>query len=133
MGKVKSYDKNIYPCIRDAVYEIMDHHLLVMGNTSIYAASALNDVLFFLCENDIKHEYIVIPAPYGAECDEVISLVWMEDKGCENEVWYSRGETEAKKNFRVNLVVSAKDECEIENWLANVSEVELMDWSVNEV
>ena len=133
MGKVKSYDKNIYPCIRDAVYEIMDHHLLVMGNTSIYAASALNDVLFFLCENDIKHEYTVIPAPYGAECDEVISLVWMEDKGCENEVWYSRGETEAKKNFRVNLVVSAKDECEIENWLANVSEVELMDWSVNEV
>lgn len=130
MGKVKSYDKNIYPCIRDAVYEIMDHHLLVMGNTSIYAASALNDVLFFLCENDIKHEYTVIPAPYGAECDEVISLVWMEDKGCENEVWYSRGETDSKKNFRVSLVVSAKDECEIENWLANVSEIELMDWSV---
>ena len=130
MGKVKSYDKNIYPCIRDAVYEIMDRHLLVMGNISIYAASALNDVLFFLCENDIKHEYTVIPAPCGAECDEVISLVWMEDKGCENEVWYSRGETEAKKNFRVSLVVSAKDECEIENWLANVSEVELMDWSV---
>ena len=130
MGKVKYYDKNIYPCIRDAVYEIMDRHLLVMGNTSIYEASALNDVLFFLCENDIKHEYTVIPAPYGTECDEVISLVWMEDKGCENEVWYSRGETEAKKNFRVNLVVSAKDECEIENWLANVSEVELMDWSV---
>ena len=130
MGKVKSYDKNIYPCIRDAVYEIMDRHLLVMGNASIYAASALNDVLFFLCENGIKHEYTVIPAPYGAECDEVISLVWMEDKGYENEVWYSRGETETKKNFRVNLVVSAKDECEIENWLANVSEVELMDWSV---
>lgn len=130
MSKIQTYDKNIYPCIRDAVYEIMDRHLLVMGNTSIYAASALNDVLFFLCENDIKHEYTVIPAPYSAECDEVISLVWMEDKGCENEVWYSRGETEAKKNFRVSLVVSAKDECEIENWLANVSEVELMDWSV---
>ena len=130
MSKVKSYDKNIYPCIRDAVYEIMDRHLLVMGNTSIYAASALNDVLFFLCENDIKHEYTVIPAPYGAECDEVISLVWMEDKGCENEIWYSRGETDSKKNFRVSLVVSAKDECEIESWLANVSEVELMDWSV---
>ena len=130
MPKIQIYDKNIYPCIRDAVYEIMDRHLLVAGNTSIYAAAALNDVLFFLCENDIKHEYTVIPAPYGAECDKVISLVWMEDKGCENEVWYSRGETDSKKNFRVNLVVSAKDECEIENWLANVSEVELMDWSV---
>ena len=129
MGKVKSYDKNIYPCIRDAVYEIMDRHLLVMGNASIYAAAALNDVLFFLCENGIKHEYTVIPA-LCTEYDEVISLVWMEDKGYENEVWYSRGETEAKKNFRVSLVVSAKDECEIENWLANVSEVELMDWSV---
>ena len=129
MGKVKTYDKNIYPCIRDAVYEIMDRHLLVAGNASIYAAAALNDVLFFLCENGIKHEYTVIPTLCMAY-DEVISLVWMEDKGCENEVWYSRGETEAKKNFRVNLVVSAKDECEIENWLANVSEVELMDWSV---
>lgn len=130
MSKIQTYDKNIYPCIRDAVYEIMDRHLLMAGNTSIYAAAALNDVLFFLCESGIKHEYTVIPAPYGAECDEVISLVWMEDKGCENEVWYSRGETDAKKNFRVSLVVSAKDECEIENWLANVSEVEVMDWSV---
>ena len=66
----------------------------------------------------------------GVECAVQRTPKWMEDKGCENEVWYSRGETEAKKNFRVNLVVSAKDECEIENWLANVSEVELMDWSV---
>lgn len=130
MSKIQGYDRNLYPCLRDAVYEIMDRHLLVAGNTPIYAATALNDVLFFLCENDIKHEYTVIPAPYGAECDEVISLVWLEDKSCENEVWYSRGETGSKKNFRVNLVVSAKDECEIENWLANVSEVELMDWSV---
>ena len=129
MSKIQTYDKNIYPCIRDAVYEIMDRHLLVAGNASIYAAAALNDVLFFLCENGIKHEYTVIPA-LCTEYDEVISLVWMEDKGCENEVWYSRGETDSKKNFRVNLVVSAKDECEIENWLANVSEVELMDWSV---
>ena len=132
MSKIQTYDKNIYPCIRDAVYEIMDRHLLVAGNTPIYAAAALNDVLFFLCENDIKHEYTVVPAPYGAECDEVISLVWMEGKNCENEVWYSRGETDSKKNFRVNLVVSAKDECEIENWLANVSEVELMDWGIEQ-
>ena len=130
MSKIQTYDKNIYPCVRDAVYEIMDRHLLEMGSVSIFEAAALNDVLFFLCENGIKHEYTVIPAPYGAEFDEVISLVWMEGKGCENEVWYSRGETEAKKNFRVSLVVSAKDECEIETWLANVSEVELMDWSV---
>lgn len=130
MSKIQIYDKNFYPCIRDAVYEIMDRHLLVAGNIPIYAATALNDALFFLCENDIKHEYTVIPAPYGAECDEIISLVWMEDRGCKNEVWYSRGETDTKKNFRVSLVVSAKDECEIENWLASVSEVEVMDWSV---
>ena len=130
MSKIQIYDKNIYSCIRDAIYEFMDRHLLVAGNTPIYAAAALNDVLLFLCENDIKHEYTVIPAPYGAECDEIISLVWIEGKGCENEVWYSRGEIDLKKNFRVNLVVSAKNECEIENWLAKVSEVELMDWSV---
>ena len=130
MSKIQSYDKNIYPCIRDAVYEIMDRHLLVAGDVSIYDAAALNDVLFFLCENGIKHEYITMPALCRAECDEVISLVWMVDKDYGNEVWYSRGETDAKKNFRVSLVVSAKDECEIENWLANVSEVEVMDWSV---
>ena len=130
MSKIQTYDKNIYPCIRDAVYEIMDRHLLVAGDVSIYDVAALNDVLFFLCENGIKHEYIIMPAPSRAECDEVISLVWMEDKDYGNEVWYSRGETDSKKNFRVNLVVSAKDECEIENWLANVSEVEVMDWSV---
>ena len=129
MSKIQTYDKNIYPCIRDAVYEIMDRHLLVMGSASIYDAAALNDVLFFLCENGIKHVYTVVPA-LCTEYDEIISLVWMEDKDCENEVWYSRGETDSKKNFRVSLVVSAKDECEIENWLANVSEVELMDWSV---
>ena len=130
MSKIQSYDKNIYPCIRDAVYEIMDRHLLVAGDVSIYDAAALNDVLFFLCENGIKHEYITMPAPFRAECDEVISLVWMEGKDYGNEVWYSRGETDAKKNFRVSLVVSAKDECEIENWLANVSDVVVMDWSV---
>lgn len=97
MSKIQSYDKNIYPCIRDAVYEIMDRHLLVAGDVSIYDAAALNDVLFFLCENGIKHEYITMPAPSRAECDEVISLVWMEDKDYGNEVWYSRGETDAKK------------------------------------
>ena len=50
MSKIQSYDKNIYPCIRDAVYEIMDRHLLVAGDVSIYDAAALNDVLFFLCK-----------------------------------------------------------------------------------
>ena len=133
MGKVKSYDKNIYPCIRDAVYEIMDHHLLVMGNISIYAASALNDVLFFLCENDIKHEYTVIPAPYGADCDEIISLVWMEDKGCENEVWYSRGEAFPKSHYRVSLVVAADNMEEVESWITNITEIDVCDWSVDEV
>ena len=133
MTKVKSYDKSLYPCIRDAVYEIMDRYLLVMGNTPIYAASALNDVLFFLCENDIKHEYTVIPAPYGAECDEVISLVWMEGKDCKNEVWYSRGSTPTKKHYRVSMLVETDNKDEITNWIANVNEVNVCDWSINEV
>ena len=66
MSKVKSLDKSLYPSIYDAVYEIMDKHLLVAADNPIYHAKALEEVCFFLAENDIKHQYTIIPAPAGA-------------------------------------------------------------------
>ena len=133
MGKVKTYDKNIYPCIRDAIYEIMDEHLLVMGANSIYHGNALRDVCFFLAENNIQHEYIIIDAPLGAECDQIISLVWMEPGAVGNEVWYSRGEAFPKTHYRVTAIVVADSEEEVENWITNAEEIEVCDWSMEEL
>lgn len=91
MTKVKSFDKNLYPCIADAIYEIMDKHLLVAANNSIYGAKALEEACFFLAENDIPHSYTILPAPAGAECDEIVSLVWSDSGKAYGEVWFSRG------------------------------------------
>lgn len=136
MSKVKTFDKNLYPSVTDAIYEIMDKHLLVAANNSIYGSKALNDVLFFLCENDIKHQYTVIPAPAGAECDEIISIVWIEGKSYGNEVWYSRGKT-GKNNYRVTLAVEAEALYKVEDWVTtltyNNDEIDITDWSVEEV
>ena len=131
--KVKNFDKSLYPSIADAIYEIMDEHLLVAGNVSIYDARSLEEVCFFLAENNIQHEYTILPAPAGAECDQVISLVWMEPGAVGNEVWYSRGEAFPKKHYRVSLLVAADDIEEVESWIANATEVDVCDWSVEEV
>ena len=86
MTKVKALDRSLYPSISDAIYEIMDKHLLVAADNPIYGGKALSEVLFFLCENNILHQYTIIPAPAGAECDEIISLVWIQNwevkEGC---------------------------------------------------
>ena len=63
MSKIKSLDKSLYPSITDAIYEIMDRYLLVAADNSIYHAKALEEACFFLAENDIQHQYTVIPAP----------------------------------------------------------------------
>ena len=133
MTKVKSFDKNLYPCIADAIYEIMDKHLLIAANNSIYGAKALEEVCFFLAENDIKHQYTIIPAPAGAECDEIISLMWVDGASYGNEVWYSRGKAFAKDHFRVTLVVAAESNEEVVNWISNIDEIEVCDWSVEDV
>lgn len=133
MTKVKSFDKNLYPCIADAIYEIMDKHLLIAANNSIYGAKALEEVCFFLAENDIKHQYTIIPAPVGAECDEIVSLMWVDGASYGNEVWYSRGKAFVKDHFRVTLVVAAESNEEVVNWISNIDEIEVCDWSVEDV
>ena len=133
MSKILTYDKNLYPSIYDAIYEIMDKHLLVAADNPIYHATALEEVCFFLAENDIKHQYTIIPAPVGAECDEVISLVWVDDASYGNEVWYSRGKAFSKDYFRVTLVVAAENNEEVANWISNIDEIEVCDWRVEDV
>ena len=135
MTKVKSFDRNLYPCITDAIYEIMDRHLLVAANNSIYGAKALEEVCFFLAENDIQHQYTIIPAPAGAECDEIISLMWVDDASYGNEVWYSRGKTCTKKLHKLTIIVAADDVEDIESWLsdAEANDIELIDWEREEL
>lgn len=133
MSQTKSFDKNLYSCITDAIYEIMDKHLLVAADNPIYHAKALEEVCFFLAENDIKHQYTIIPAPAGAECDEIISLMWVDGASYGNEVWYSRGKAFPKNHYRVNLVVAAESNEEIVNWISNIDEFDICDWSIEDV
>lgn len=134
MGIVNNYDKSLYPSINDAITFILDGHLLDVENV-IYSGAALNEVLFFLAENDIQHTFIKTPAPAGALCDEVISLVWSEHGAIGNEVWYSRGATESKKIHRVTVLMATNDVANIEAWLndANDYGMELMDYQREEM
>lgn len=133
MSKAKSFDKNLYPCITDAIHEIMIKHLLVVANISIYDAKALEEACFFLAENDIPHSYTILPTPAGAECDEIVSLIWSDsDKAC-GEVWFSRGKAFSSKNYRVTMNVSAEDEEEISEWISNITDIEILDWGVDEL
>jgi hypothetical protein len=133
MSKVKSFDKNMYPSVYDAIYEIMDKHMLVFADNPIFHAKALEEACFFLAENDIQHQYTIIPAPAGAECDEIISLMWVDGASYGNEVWYSRGKAFPKNHYRVSLVVAAENNEEIVNWISNIDEVDVCDWSVEDV
>ena len=133
MGQMKRFDKNLYPSIYDAIYENMDKYLLVAADNPIYHAKALEEVCFFLAENNIQHQYTIIPAPAGAECDEIISLMWVDGASYGNEVWYSRGKAFAKDYFRVTMIVAAESNEEIVNWISNIDEIEVCDWSVEDV
>ena len=132
MSKVKSFDRSLCPSIYDAIYEIMNKHLLVAADNPIYHATALEEVCFFLAENDIQHQYIITGAPTD-EYDEIISLVWLEGASIGHEVWYSRGLAFFKNCYRVSLVVAADSNEEVVNWISNIDEIEVCDWSVEDV
>ena len=135
MSQMKQFDKNLYSCIAEAIYEIMGKHLLVAADNPIYGAGALNELCFFLAENNIRHQYTVIPAPASAECDEIISLMWVDGASYGNAVWYSRGETCTKKLHKLTVVVAADDVEDIESWLsdAEANDIELIDWEREEL
>ena len=135
MSQMKRFDKSLYPCIQDAIFKIMDKHLLIVADNPIYSAGALNELCFFLAENNIKHQYTIIPAPASAECDEIISLMWVDGPSYGNAVWYSRGETCTKKLCKLTVVVAADDVEDIESWLsdAEANDIELIDWKREEM
>ena len=134
MSVVKSYDKSIYPCVQDAILEILDEHL-VSGfgepgkSTPIYGNKALDEVLNFLCVNNIQHQFMVLPAPAGADCDELISVVWNYPGEIGHEVWYSQGAT--KHAYRVSITVVAETMEEIEDWVSTVEAVDIKDWAID--
>ena len=136
MSMVKQLNKDLYPCIQDAISEILDKHIVSgFGNienfTPIYESNALNDVLSFLAFNNIKHQYIRIPAPVGADCYELISIVWNEPGEIGHEVWYSR--CTIKHAYSVSMMVVAETKEEVEDWAATMDGMDIKDWSVEEI
>jgi len=141
MSVIKNFSKDLYPSIQDAILEILDEYIVSGFNGTgfnrtdsyvpIYSYKALNDILDFLAFNNIQHQYMKLPAPAGADCDELISLVWSEPGAVGHETWYSQGH--GQKVYRVCLTMHAEDETEIEAWISNVDEMKILDWSVEEV
>ena len=136
MSVVKHFSKDLYPCIQDAVLEILDEHI-VSGfgegdkTTPVYGNKALDDILNFLAFNNIQHQFMVLPAPANADCDELISLVWNEPGSVGHEAWYSKGKI--KKAHRITATVIAETKEEIEDWLSCIEEIDIIDWSVEEL
>ena len=136
MSTVKQFNKDLYPCIQDAISKILDKHIVSgFGNienfTPIYESNALDDVLSFLAFNNIQHQYIKLPTPAGANCDELISVVWNEPGEVGHEVWYSKGAT--KYAYRVSMTVVAETKEEVEDWAATMDGMDIKDWSVEEI
>ena len=136
MSIVKQFNKDLYPCIQDAISKILDKHIIsgfggIENFTPIYESNALDDVLSFLAFNNIQHQYIKIPAPAGANCDELISVVWNEPGEVGHEVWYSKGAT--KHAYRVSMTVVAETKEEVEDWAATMDGMDIKDWSIEEI
>ena len=135
MSVVKHFSKELYPSIHDAVLEILDGHLVSGFDTKhklipIYGGKALDEVLFFLASNNIQHQYTIMPAPYGVDCDEVIFLAWDEHGAIGQKSLYSKDRT---KFFRIVATIAAESQEDVEDWLSTVEEVQLKDWSVEEI
>ena len=136
MSIVKQLNKDLQSCIQDPISQILNIHLVSSfgepGNsTPIYGSKALDEVLTFLCVNNIQHQFIVLPTPLNVDYDELISLVWSESGAIGHEVWYSKGKT--SKAFRVTATIIAKTKEEVEEWISNINEVDIKDWSVEEI
>lgn len=140
MGKIKNYDRNLYPTIEDAILHILDGHISYKFNTQedfsrIYNIEALDDILFFLAENDIAHQYVRIPAPAGSEFDEAVSLFWDDGDGhTGHSIWYSVGKPH-KRTFLVSVVVEAETEEDVWDWIDTVDYegIKSSSWTVEVV
>ena len=136
MSALKDLNKNLYPCINDAVLEILDEHIVssfgsLKNHTPIYGSKTLDEVLEFLAFNNIQHQYIKLPAHDGADCDELISVVWNESGEVGHEVWYSKGAT--NHAYRVSMTVVAETKEEVEDWAATMDGMDIKDWGIEEI
>lgn len=136
MSVIKHFSKDLYPSIQDAVLEILNEHIVssfsaAENYTLIYGSKALDDVLGFLAFNNIPHQYMKLPAPAGADCDELISVVWNGPGEVGHEVWYSQGAT--KHAYRIYMTVVAETKEEVEDWVVTLDGMDIKDWSVEEI
>ena len=134
MTKVKSYDKSFYPSIEDAVLEILDRHLISTMGQPIYDGCALDEICFFLAENNYQHQYVISPAPKGVDWDKVISIVWFEPNRTGNVVWYSKKTANKIRKVHMTLMVD-ENILSVDNlmeWLSDsslIAGVDVLDWS----
>lgn len=136
MNLINHFNKDSHLSVQDAVLEILREHAVsgfvgADNYTPVYGNRALDDILDFLATNNIQHQFMVLPVPANADCDELISLVWNEPGAVGHEAWYSKGKT--KKTFRVTATIIAETKEEVEDWISYVDEVDITDWSVEEL
>ena len=134
MSQINNYDKNMFASIQDGIDKILEKYLIAETKSSIYHFEALNEVCFFLAENDIEHQFTVVPAPSGAECDEIIALMWKDGASYGNRLWYSRGNTCAKTIHKLTITVAADDVEDIVRWIedAAMNGVEIISYEKEE-
>ena len=82
---------------------------------------------------NFRFDLPILPAYDGAEYDEVIALVWFDSGKAYGEMWFSRSKAFPRKHYRVTMNVSASDEEEISEWISNVTDIEILDWGVDEL
>lgn len=136
MSVIKHFNKDLYPSIQKAISEILKEHIVSNFNeagnyATVYSGKALDDILGFLAFNDIQHQYIRLPAPTGINCDEIISIVWNYHGEVGHEIWYSKGYV--KNTFHVDITIIAETEEEIEKWVSNIDNMDILDWRIERI
>ena len=88
MSKIEKYNMYLYPNIKCALQELLEHHKqehLALGYA--YTIEAFEEVRAFLCLNNINHTFIVNPANerFGVR---LVSVCWKSAMGEENLGWW---------------------------------------------
>lgn len=136
MSVIKHFNKDLYPSIQKAISEILKEHIVSNFNeadnyATVYSGKALDDILGFLAFNDIQHQYIRLPASTSVNCDEIILIAWEYHGEVGHEAWYSKGYL--KNTFHVDITIIAEAEEEIEEWISNIDNMDILDWSVERI
>jgi hypothetical protein len=88
MSKNENYNKNMYQSIAAGIRTLMEPYQVDKETSLVYTAQALEEVLAFLCFNDIPHGYC------KSGCGEQVvsvTLTWDETKGERTMRWFEVG------------------------------------------